>query len=404
MKRLYFILIVLFVGQTAFAQNINDNKVSFNYIQLPLIEVKEAFQTYETRITHGYLESNKDSLTMLQMRKEQYEAEFTIYKKNRDAIQSAYYVRLADWDKKVNAGQLTVDGKPLPKPLQPNYPQAPNYLNVSQIQLNTEIPDESLSKGIMIEGFNKGLGGSILTLDVQAIRNIRITSKKSGSGASTKYKYTCRYSLPILVKFETPTEGVVLQEIILQNAQTYTMKTYKSQYEYLNYMLNNKRSFFLQLEASARKKAILEANKYINNQLGFVNKTRRTEIYSVKKFKQYDYSDVTTAFSATVSALQLVGNDKDHSAAEEKLKSALEQWKVILTESNSYDKKARINDKISAVIQCIVAEIEFWMNEFDNSQTATNLALNSGVSKAKNHAKSVVSFYKGLQNRWNVHY
>jgi len=404
MKSFYPLLIILLVAKVSFTQNINDNKVNFNYIQLPLIKVKDAFQTYETRIAHGYLASNKDSLTMLAMRKEQYEAAFISYKQNHDAIQTTHYTRLANWEKKVNAGQLTVGGKPLPKPLSPNYPQPPNYLRVSQVQLNTEIPDESIAKGISIDGFKKGLGGSILTIDVQAIRNIQITYKKSGTGTSTKYKYTCRYQLPVLVKFETPTEGVVLQEIILQNTQSYSMKTYKSKYEYLNYMLNNKQAFFLQLEASARKKAIIQANKHINNQLGYVKKTRGTEIYSVKKFKQYDYSDLTIAYSAAVSALQLVGNDKDHSEAKEKLETVLAQWKEVLFESNNYDKKARINDKISAVIQCNVAEIEFWLNHFDATQTAVNLAINSGVMKAKNHAKSAQHFYLSSKKRWDVHY
>ena len=387
-----------------FAQNINDNKVNFNYIQLPLIKVKDAFQTYETRVAHGYAASNEDSLTLLALRKEQYEAEFTTYKRNRDAIQTAHYNQLANWEKKVNAGQLNVGGILLKKPQEPKYPLPPDYLSVSQIQLNTVLTDESINKAIKIEGFKKGLGGSILTIDVQAIRNIKITYKKSGVGPATKYKYTCRYQLPVLVKFETPTDGVVLQEIILQGTQTYPMKTYKSRYEYLSYMLNNKQSFFLQLESSARKKAILRANKYLNNQLGYLKKTRRTEIYSVKKFKQYDYSDVTSAYSATVSALRLVGNDKEHAEAKIKLEIALAQWKEVLFETNTYDKKARVNEKISAVIQCNVAEIEFWLHHFDTMQTAVSLALNSGVMKAKNHGRSAQSFYNSSKKRWNVHH
>lgn len=398
------LLFSLICSSASFGQNINDNKVGFNYIQLPLIKIKEAFQTYEIRVDHGYQASNADSLTMLEMRKEQYEAEFTAYKKNHDAIQSNYYSRLANWEKKVNAGELGADGKPLQKPSSPTYPEAPNYLSVSQIQLNSELSDETVSNSISIEGFSKGMGGSILTVDVQAIRNINISYKKSGSGTSTKYQYKCTYQLPVLVKFETPTDGVVLQKVILQNTQTYPMKTYKSKYEYLNYMLNNKETFFTQLETAARRKALSEVNQSLNSELGYVNKTRRTEIYSVKKFKQYDYSDVTTAYSATVSALQLVGNDKNHSSAESKLQSALSQWNEILVESNLYDKKARINDKVSAVIQCNIAEIQFWLNEFDQTQTAANLAINSGVMKARNHAKSSNSFYNSFIKRWDVHY
>ncbi len=404
MKTLLLTLFSVLIIQYSQAQNINDNKVSFDYIQLPLIKVRDTYKTYETRVEHAYLESNKDSLTMQELRKQRYETEFSNYKKNRDAIQTSYYNRLADWENKVNNGILSADGKPLPKPTAPLYPKAPDYLNVSQVQLNSDLPAESATNGINIQGFKKGLGGSILTINVQAIRNIKIIEKKSGSGKSTKYTYKCEYQLPVMVKFETPTDGVIFQEVILQGIQSYAMKSYKNQYEHKIYMLNNKALFYRELESSARKKAILATNEYLNNQLGYVRKSRRTEIYSVKKFKQYDYSDVTVAYSKTIAALNLVGKDKDHSSAKEKLELALDQWKQIMQESNDYDKKARINDKISGVIHCNIAEIEFWLNNFDKANTSVNLAINSGVLKARSHAKYVQSFYNNSRSRWNVHY
>ena len=404
MKTFVLTVLSLLIIQTTQAQNINDNKVSFYHIQLPLIKVREAYKTYETRVEHGYLESNKDSITMQEMRKQQYEAEFTNYKKRRDVIQSSYYSRLADWENKVNAGVLTADAKPLPKPTAPIYPQAPDYLSVSQVQLNSELPEESVTNGIDIQGFKKGLGGSILTINVQAIRNIKIIEKKSGSGKATKYSYKCEYQLPVMIKFETPTDGVVFQEVILQGNQNYTMKSYKNRYEHKIYMLNNKALFYSNLESSARSKAVVAANEYLNSELGYMQKTRRTEIYSIKKFKQYDYSDVTVAYSTTIAALHLVGKDKDHSSAKEKLEQALGQWKEVMLESNDYDKKARINDKISGVIHCNIAEIEFWLNNFDKANTSVNLAINSGVMKARNHAKYVQSFYNNSRSRWNVHY
>ena len=267
MKTLLLTLFSVLIIQYSQAQNINDNKVSFDYIQLPLIKVRDTYKTYETRVEHAYLESNKDSLTMQELRKQRYETEFSNYKKNRDAIQTSYYNRLADWENKVNNGILSADGKPLPKPTAPLYPKAPDYLNVSQVQLNSDLPAESATNGINIQGFKKGLGGSILTINVQAIRNIKIIEKKSGSGKSTKYTYKCEYQLPVMVKFETPTDGVIFQEVILQGIQSYAMKSYKNQYEHKIYMLNNKALFYRELESSARKKAILATNEYLNNQL-----------------------------------------------------------------------------------------------------------------------------------------
>lgn len=407
MKTILLATSVLFAS-IVFGQNIGDNNVSFQYTQLPLIKVKEAFRTYETRVEHGYLASNQDSLTAFEMKKEiakqQYEAEYITYKSNRDNILVNHYRALSTWEQNVNAGKLTADGKPLPKPIQPNLPAPPSYLDIEQPRLNSELLEDAVKSELTIDGFKQGLGGSILTIDVQAIRNIKITEKKSGSGSNTKYKYQCEYVLPVLVKFATPTDGVLLQEVILQGKQIYKMKDQKSRYDHLAYMLKNEQAFFLQLEASARSTAIKATKKYINNQIGYAKKTRKTEIYSVKKFKNYDYSDVTKAYSSTVSALQIVNKDLDHSLAKVKLEAALAQWKEVMFESNDYDKKARINTKVSALIWCNIAEIQFWLNDFEESQTSLSLAENAGVLKAKNHARGTNNFYLDSKKRWDVHY
>ncbi len=246
------------------------------------------------------------------------------------------------------------------------------------------------------------MGGSILTVDIQAIRNIRITMKQKGSGANTTYKYTCEYQLPINVRFETPVDGVVLQEVVLPNTQYYQMKKYSSQYEFDIYWLQNKEQFYRELEAYARKQAMNEVNNLLNDQLGFVNKTRSTEIYTVKRYKGYDYSDFDHAYATTVSALQKVGQDLEHEAAKESLEKALEEWKTILYESTPSDKKARVNDKVTALIRCNMAEILFWLNRFDEVRTEVSLAENSKVMKAKNHARLVKKFYEDQEKRWFV--
>ena len=79
MKTLLLTLFSVLIIQYSQAQNINDNKVSFDYIQLPLIKVRDTYKTYETRVEHAYLESNKDSLTMQELRKQRYETEFSNY-------------------------------------------------------------------------------------------------------------------------------------------------------------------------------------------------------------------------------------------------------------------------------------------------------------------------------------
>ena len=96
--------------------------------------------------------------------------------------------------------------------------------------------------------------------------------------------------------------------------------------------------------------------------------------------------------------------DRDRSSAKEKLDQAINAWKAILTESNLSDDKARINDKVTAMIQCNLAELYSWRGDYDQAELHKNLALNSGVNKFRNHAERVQGFYADQKKRWSVHF
>jgi hypothetical protein len=56
------------------------------------------------------------------------------------------------------------------------------------------------------------------------------------------------------------------------------------------------------------------------------------------------------------------------------------------------------------VIYCNLAELLVWRGDFDQAELYVNLALNSGVMKARNHAERVQAFYADQKKRWQVHY
>jgi hypothetical protein len=115
------------------------------------------------------------------------------------------------------------------------------------------------------------------------------------------------------------------------------------------------------------------------------------------------YNNWLLPIHKTVQALMLVSQDRDRSSAMDKIEEALAEWEMILEESNTYDKKARINSKITAMIQCNMAELLAWQGEFDQSQINVNLAISAG-GKFKRHANAEQSFYADQKKRWNVHY
>lgn len=408
MKKTLLIFSTLLFTGVMYAQNIADNKVNFSYIQLPKIKIDDRFTTYEVRVTHSYLEANQDSIAMTEMRRKVamdiYQQQIAQYRKEKDSIDRAYYKTMADWQIKVNAGAVGADGKPLPQPSQPFYPNPPVLNEVKDARQHTEMTDDYASGLIQLEGFERGLGGVIISMDVKPIRNIQIIPSKSGSGSSTKYRYKCMYTLPVVIKVESPTQGTLTEITVNENVQYYNMPEFKSEYEYKLYMMDNEDKFYSDLEKGARASSISSANQYLNDNFGYIMRNRQVEVYTVNRHKNYDYSDVTNAYTLTVQALSLVKNDRDRDGAMDKIDEALAAWKSIMEESNLNDNSARINDKISAMIRCNIAELLVWKADFNQSEMEVNLALNSGVGKAKRYIDNHVGFYADQRQRWEANY
>ena len=168
--------------------------------------------------------------------------------------------------------------------------------------------------------------------------------------------------------------------------------------------MNNRASFYDQIESEGRSAAILSTASIIDDQFGYINKSRKAEVYSVKKYKDYDYTDVIMAYNKTSEALMMVGESRDRSSAFDALNEAREMWLEILQESNLQNRKERINAKISAVIWCNLAEIAVWMGDFTQADIHVSNVKNSGVFKAKNHINGETSFYNDQKNRWKANY
>ena len=408
MKKILLTATALFAFGLAHSQLINDNKITFSYIQLPLIKIDNQHTAYEVQVEHDYNQANEDSLTMFAARQEAglafFQLQMDLYHTNLDSVNRIYYTKLSGWEKNVNAGIKNPDGTPLPKPAPPIYPVQPVYPKMDAPQLHSPYADSEVTSRFALAGFDNGTGGVVVTMKVQPIQNIRIVMKKTGSAAATKYTYTAQYVMPLIVTVASPSQGILFEQTMFTGVKSYKIADHKSQYDHQIYMMDHEEELFGKIETYARNQAIASANTTINNQFGYINKTRSAEIYSVKKFKNYDYTDVTESFSLATLALTAVGNDRDRSGAMGKLDQAIDAIKLILEESSISDNKTRINPKVTAMLQCNLAELLVWQAEFDKADSTVNLAMNSGEGKAKRHCKDELGFYKDQRKRWSVHY
>lgn len=384
------------------AQNVDDNKVNFAYIQLPAKKIDNGWKTYKVIYNHLYKDANNDSLKLLEVRKQQeltkFNAEYVVWKQKKDALDKDYYTKMAAYEKVVNNGGTAT------MPLAPVYPVAPVYDPNMTIQQHTELKDAEMVNKVRLQGYDLGETGLIVLVDLYPLRGNRIVERKTGTSTNTKYEYIYQYTLPVGLTVTT-SEGTVLhKEILLDQERSEVINKYASRYEYLLWKIDHEATFFQEMEAKARAIALGEADRVLNDQFGFVKMNRECEIYSIKKYKSYEYSDVTEAYTLTTQALSMVAKDRNRASAISKIDQAIAKWKAILEESNLYDEKARVNDKITAMIHCNLSELYIWKGDFSSADLELNLALNSGVFKFKNESERRREFFTFQKSRWEVQY
>ncbi len=384
MKNLY-LFALLFSFQLS-AQNIDDNYVNFNYTQLPLVKVDESLRSYRFEVGTDVQGANADSAMIYQMR--------------LDLAMKNYETQMETWLSQMSLLQQQENTTGLSQAA--NYPQKPSLEVVLKPLQHTSTTTASAA-GIKISGYSEGNDGLLVRFLLQPIKNVRFNYSKKGEGSNTKYDYKCSYTLQTKVEVVHPEKGTIYEKT-LGGTRNKGLGKYKSTYDFKKWYMNNRANFYTQIESEGRSAAISSTASTIDGQFGYINKSRKAEVYSVKKFKDYDYTDVIMAYNKTSEALMMVGGSRDRSNAYDALDEAREMWLEILQESNLQNRKERINAKISAMIWCNLAEIAVWMADFTQADIQVSNVQNSGVFKAKNHINGETSFYNDQKNRWKANY
>ena len=384
MKKLIYFTCVFCLPVTA--QNIDDNFVTFNYTQLPLTSVEEGLRSYRFEVVTDVEGANMDSTSTYQIR--------------LDNAVSLYQKRMETWLSKMSLLQQQENSSGLSQSM--NYPAKPS-LDLVLKPIQHSVSTNATASGIKISGFNEGADGLLVKYTLLPLKNMKFSYSKKGEAANTKYDYKCSYVLQAKMEVIDPSNTVLFEKIV-GGTQIKSLGKYKSTYDFAKWYMNNRTSFYSQIESEGRKAAVSGSAGALDNQFGYINKSRKAEIYSVKKYKDYDYTDVILAFDQTSKALIQIEGSRDRSEAMDALDNAREMWLTILEESNLQNKKERINAKVSAMIWCNLAEIAVWMADFNEADNQVSKTMNSGVFKAKSHIKGEKSFYADQKTRWNANF
>jgi tetratricopeptide (TPR) repeat protein len=378
------------------AQNVDDQKISFNYIQQPITPIKGT-KVFSIVVDHSvYQASNDDSLQAFELQLNLAESQLESWIEQKKKIDQMYLLEMAKWEKSVNAGAA------LTQPNKQPYPEMPKLKEELRMPILTEeISDGIVDGKVSLEGFSKGEGGAVVTIQFSGIRETNIVEKVTGSGATKKYEYTAEYLMPYSVKVESPGQGVILNENMNLTKKTKAFNKYDSKYDFEYWCIDNLDNFWKTLQQEEVNSALATVNNLINDKCGFPLKSNNTEVYTVKKHKGHNYSDLIDGYTKAKSGYDLVYKSISRKEAASNLQKAISIWEDALTESNTQDNKARINDKVTALLFVNLAEAYIWLGEYTKADNYIQKAkiTNEGAGKYKREAKDLENLMNDIKAR-----
>lgn len=401
--KLNALFIALLISSIGFSQNIKDQRVNFNYIQLPLKPFSEKNPNYEFEFISGFEAKNQDSTAAYEKRLEEAkikrEAQLAVWREEQIKNEKAYYAAMANYEKQLAAGNTTIQ--------MPTAPQAASCPCVPDPEKPLLTPDITAiqKQKATIEGLNSGSDGVKATLTFKGFeQGLNVTGKVDDSGTEKTYTYTYQYKHPVHVKLQD-SDGSILMDGLFNGTDNYSTQTtssFGSKYDYLAWKVDQERPFLEQLQAKIVNQHIANISNYISEQHGFMKKQRSIEIYTAKN-RRVNYDDLLEAYQeAKDGYLQLAQNKNDKTTAMKYITKAIGKWSKTLQESNVNDKNARINKKVTAAVYLNLAEAYLWMDDFSQAELYANKAKNLGIPKYNRHARRIISFIPTIKTRFEA--
>ena len=397
----FFLLSGLVFGNYFFSQNIKDNKISINYIQLPKQKVDESISTFFTIYKDSYLDKNIQQLSIYQFKVDSAEAEQQIkiktWKTLKNTIKRNYLDSLSVWKQNIAKGINKA------KPTEPNYPEYPESYFLFPPVLSKSLSELMSNKSIKIAGFSEENSGVRIEIDNLGLEVISIKGKYANQGKS--YVVTARYKMPIVIK--TFISGDLLHQKQYHNKiANHVVFKGKTEYDYEIWKMNvgeSNKDIWINLQRKLWNTAINNISSVLDSEIGYPKKRENTEVYIVKKFQDYNYEKLLSAYNYAESGYGQVGLDRNKSRAKTQLIKAINIWEQEMKESDLTNKKSRINSKISGLISANLADAYFWTEDFEKSNFYINKAINQGNLKAKNHCKKLKKDIPEFKKRYNVY-
>ncbi|MFC5269559.1 hypothetical protein [Adhaeribacter terreus] len=374
------------------AQDINFEKVNFEYVRLPLQPLPKELKTYSGNVVLVY----KDEVEANKAARQQEVADI----KAKAAADQDEYKKKSFGEKAFNKIVLE-EGKPK-GPYIGKDPYLPK-MHDAGILANSYIQIPGFTK----QDANADIQASVL-LNGFAMSDMSEKTKQSSvkingvETSSTKYFYEVSYKHPITLRVQDKTGRILHESPIESLNETITANTgeFKSKEALEKYWSENQNTFLRGLDESLITRNMNIVKDELASRYGFAKMPRATSVINIKD-KKVSYDDFNQAFEkATTAYSKLALLDKQAEAATE-LEKAVELWNNALKESDLKNKKARVDAKVTAATHLNCAEAYMWLNNYEEAEKHINKIKVLDISKYESLAKELNTVIVEQKSRYN---
>jgi hypothetical protein len=375
-------LILLVTSAWAYSQRIDEKKLSFQYIQLPAEAVRNIY-SYNIIIIPAYEDDIKVRQAAFRQKvkaaDDQYNAEMTDYLNKVRAVEDKYNTDLDSYTKRMKnykPGMNIDTTRPVKK-----LPPGPRKITYTEETYYKTYDTKVLADMIKLEGYQNSPSDALnITITLKgfqmqqpALKTVDYKySENNVAKIGKKYYYEILYRHPTNVKAEA--SGKILTDFPLDQSNQFrsaSTSQYLNEQELKDYWEQNKEIFIEPLQDQIVKDNISAINQIINEKYGYLKKSREIEI-NVPKEKKISYDEYAQAYIHAVAGYNNIINADNKAQYTADLRTAIGIWEKALTESNLKDKKARINEKVTAITMLNLAEAYMWLDDYRSAEMYLN--------------------------------
>jgi hypothetical protein len=396
--RLPFILVGATMLSTvaSYGQSIDAQKVTFDYVRLPLVPVPAGTRTFIPEVELRYVDAVKqqkaDRETAIADAKAKAEKDKQEYKA-QSAGTKVFNRMLLDERK---PGEAVIPAAEYTAQVYDSKMLATTYVSLSGMQ-RAQGTTGDLRVLVSLDGFTQG---PITPLAVQGSQ-VKIGGVATGDGI--KHAYNVSYKSPISVKVSDKDGNVLLDEIV-EATNTYIVtktEAFATEDGLNKFWRTNQLAFMRQLDENSMKANMKLVTEYLDSKFGQRPVTRNTSIVVVSD-KKINYDEYPQAYEKALMGYKLLADQSRAADAQKQIGEAVALWNKALAESNPKDKKARIDEKVTAATLFNAAEANLWMNNFDEAERLLARLQLMDISRYNTLAKELAPVVQEQRIRFNA--